>query len=1151
MEPHVLIARVPSSAATGLLMLFGHLAVAAGPVQQPAPIQGRLEVSRPEADGHEQRLKEIDQLIHDGRYTDAETGARNALIAIDAAGEGGSYAAALVSDRLVEALLQGGKWTRSETLNHAEMAVRVKRKLLDPEDVEIARSLERLGRVLTKRADFPEAQHALDRSFAMLASSVGPESLEAATVSQSIGSLACAQSQYDSARPWLEQALVIREKTLGPTDPQVASALRAIGGCVPERGSSSLVLPLLRRSQEIYEATLSGRHPDLGLTLAILGSALRRSGDYDGAKRNLERSAAILERSLGADSPLVAIPLVTLGQVLDELGEYQAARVHLERALAIWLHEYGRDDADVAVALNNLATLHFNMGDYPEAARLYGEAEQIWETEYGPWHPNLSTALQNRGIALAEAGRPAEARPLMQRAVDILIRNLGPESNAVINALANLGQLNGVLGDYTQQRQVCQKAFGIVARLHDTNLRIQAGLQQCLADAARGVGDLSEAATFSGLSVTTTEAIFGPLHPLLAGMLQFHARILVEGGRYADGLAAAIRSEAISREHLALTVGTATESEALTYASTRASTIDLLVTMAGLHDRGVQSEALAAWDSVIRVRALVLDEMVARRRAVMENSDPEIARLRDDLTHATEQLAKLIVAGPRGGEAAGFGVNVDTVRQERFNVERALAVRSAEFRTQLALSRAGVSDMIAALPASSAIVAFAEYGHVELTRPAGGKVQEIEDSTPSYAVFVLSPASAVPLVIPLADTATIDAMVTRYREARAREARSAGHASKAGEASYRKAAEDLRRVVWDPVAGHLGTAKQVFIVPDGALNLVTFAALPIGESRYLVEEGLTIHYLSAERDLLTPGRAGAQDGLLALSNPDFDDRRSLETLRPAPTRATALPESESTATFRGLRSTCGSFQSMRFEALPASLLETKEITRIWGNQVKGSTSLRSASGSAESAVSFTGPAANETMFKHTASGHRVLHLATHGFFLGGDCTSPPESLPADSSGSSADAVTRENPLLLSGLVFAGANSRDSAGPEEDDGILTAQEIGTLDLRGTEWAVLSACDTGTGEIRAGEGVFGLRRAFQLAGARTVIMSLWPVEDEATRQWMTALYRHRFVEGKSTMASAHDASLELLQQRRARGESTHPFYWAGFIAAGDWR
>ena len=138
-----------------------------------------------------------------------------------------------------------------------------------------------------------------------------------------------------------------------------------------------------------------------------------------------------------------------------------------------------------------------------------------------------------------------------------------------------------------------------------------------------------------------------------------------------------------------------------------------------------------------------------------------------------------------------------------------------------------------------------------------------------------------------------------------------------------------------------------------------------------------------------------------------------------------------------------------------------------------------------------------------------------------------------------------------GLALAGANHRASSGPDEDDGILTAEEIATLDLRDTEWAVLSACDTGSGEIRGAEGVFGLQRAFRLAGARTTIMSLWPVEDEAARVWMTALYRNHFAEGRSTAESAHRASLELLAQRRAAGLSTHPIHWAGFIASGNWR
>ena len=145
----------------------------------------------------------------------------------------------------------------------------------------------------------------------------------------------------------------------------------------------------------------------------------------------------------------------------------------------------------------------------------------------------------------------------------------------------------------------------------------------------------------------------------------------------------------------------------------------------------------------------------------------------------------------------------------------------------------------------------------------------------------------------------------------------------------------------------------------------------------------------------------------------------------------------------------------------------------------------------------------------------------------------------------------QNPLAALRPRLAGANGRAQAGPDEDDGILTAEEVASLDLQGVEWAVLSACDTGVGEIKAGEGVFGLRRAFQVAGARTVIMSLWSVDDQATRAWMRALYEGRFQKRLSTADAVHQASLSVLRDRRARGQSTHPFFWAAFVAAGDWR
>lgn len=213
---------------------------------------------------------------------------------------------------------------------------------------------------------------------------------------------------------------------------------------------------------------------------------------------------------------------------------------------------------------------------------------------------------------------------------------------------------------------------------------------------------------------------------------------------------------------------------------------------------------------------------------------------------------------------------------------------------------------------------------------------------------------------------------------------------------------------------------------------------------------------------------------------------------------------------------------MRFEPLPASRDEVDTVVRLW-NQTQAGTSR------------LTGAAATEAAFKAQAAGRRVLHLATHGFFLGGRCR------PA----------ARATPLLLSGLILAGANHRDEATAEQEDGVLTAEEVAALDLRGLEWAVLSGCATGLGEIRIGEGVFGLRRAFQVAGAGTVIMSLWAVGDQTTAQWMARLYESRLTEQLSTADSVREASLAVLRQRRANGLSPHPFYWAAFVASGDWR
>jgi len=186
------------------------------------------------------------------------------------------------------------------------------------------------------------------------------------------------------------------------------------------------------------------------------------------------------------------------------------------------------------------------------------------------------------------------------------------------------------------------------------------------------------------------------------------------------------------------------------------------------------------------------------------------------------------------------------------------------------------------------------------------------------------------------------------------------------------------------------------------------------------------------------------------------------------------------------------------------------------------------------AILLRGAAASEAAFKRDAPSHRVIHVATHAFFLG------------------VSETPGENPLLVSGLALAGANHRDrAAAAGEEDGILTAEEIASLDLSGTDWAVLSACDSGVGEIVLDQGVSGLRRAFQTAGVGTLIMSLWPVDDRATLAWMEALYRSRLEAGASTVEAVRAATRQALRARREAGSDTHPFTWGAFVAAGDWR
>ncbi|MGA2535911.1 MAG: CHAT domain-containing tetratricopeptide repeat protein [Terracidiphilus sp.] len=564
------------------------------------------------------------------------------------------------------------------------------------------------------------------------------------------------------------------------------------------------------------------------------------------------------------------------------------------------------------------------------------------------------------------------------------------------------------------------------------------------------------------------------------------ARSLASGGELQRAIEESLKSAQMGRERFVLQARSLPERQALAYNDKRAKGLDVALSILGRHP---DVPPAAIYQELVRSRSMVADEMARRQKNLNANNDPEIARLLAEMDKARADLLaeeKAPPNRPHPDEVLGGA----TGRMEK--IESELAERSAEIRDDERALAVRLEDLRHNLPAQSALVSYVTY-----QRAAVEKVDPAHTATPSYMAFVLRPGSDRIAVFDLGDAASLDALVLKARAAADAEAHSGGLGSTRNERAYREAGLAIRKRIWDPLTKEIGDARLALVVADGNLNLIPFASLPDGKG-YLVEHGPVIHTLSSERDLVPAIQEQKKQGLLAIGSPSF--QLTENKLSPSP--------------LRGATPACEDLDKLEFPPLPGTAREVSDIGSAWQRW-----------NPAERSQLITGDDATRSRFIKDAPRSRVLHIATHAFLLDKSCGSG-------------------NPLLHSGLVFAGG-SRGGA-----QSILTAQQIASLDLSGVDWAVLSACNTGNGELRDGEGVLGLQRAFRVAGARSVIMALWPVDDDLTRQFMHELYAERLGAHAATADAVWNASQKLLLARRAAGKSTHPWYWAGFVGAGGW-
>ena len=785
-------------------------------------------------------------------------------------------------------------------------------------------------------------------------------------------------------------------------------------------------------------------------------------------------------------------------------GKYEEAIGIAKKALDIAEKTLGPDHPDVATSLNNLAGLYRAQGQYAKAEPLYQRSLAIREKTLGPDHPDVATSLNNLAGLYQDQGQYAKAEPLYQRSLAISEKALGPDHPDVAASLSSLAEFYRAQGQYAKAEPLNQRALAIFEKvLGPEHPDVGTGLNN-LALLYEFQGQYTKAKPLYQRSLAILEKALGPDHPDVAMILMhFAINFWAQGGssNMKNALNLLQRSNTIREHHLKLFMVRGSEQNKRDYMATIGVDSNVITSFhLSVGPTNIPAARLAL-TNVLQRKGRLLDAMSESVATLRRHMKPEDKVLLDQLANISEQRAHLFMQAQHAKiPQEQYFSKKSQLEAQAQELEKTISSRSAEF---LAKSQAITLESIQqAIPKDAALVEYLRYF------PYNPKAQKQEDqyAPARYIAYVLK-STGDPQSIELGDAAAIDQLVSAWRKTLADGTNS----------SVAALARKLDEKIMQPVRKLLGDVHSVLISPDGALNLIPFLALKDEHNRYLVEQ-VALTYLSSGRDLLRLNtKIESQQPVTLLADVDFGKMDNKTKSVPADRSATNRRSGD----YHG-----------QFQPLPGTKAEAQAIGKIL-----------------PAATILTGQQASESKLKQLNRPH-ILHIATHGFFLSDLPDYVAQTRGVSLMGISQPDLPRrnnpllnENPLLRSGLALANANRLESG---EDDGVLTAMEAANLDLWGTKLVVLSACETGVGEVHNGQGVFGLRRAFVIAGSESQVMSLWKVDDAATKDLMVDYYQRLLAkEGRS------DAMRKVQLAMLKSPERNHPFYWASFIVSGDWK
>lgn len=898
-----------------------------------------------------------------------------------------------------------------------------------------------------------------------------PKSLYFSALAILTAAVGVAQGLPSEAMPAIAQSLPGSSSLQRAAELQEAEQLNAQVLQLFQRGQYGAALPLAERSLTLRQRWLEANNLQLSTALNNLATVQQMLGNYDAALSLYRRAVSITEQRRETHTPGYALQLNNLAELYRVRGDYAQSEALHQQAIALRQRLLGNRAPDLATSFNNLAELYRSQGNWEQAEALYQRALAILQQAHGE-DLRRAAVINNLALLYQRQQRYAQAAPLLQQVITIAERSLGTQHPHYAAALNNLALFYDNQGDYERARPLYERALAIAsARLGATHPVVAQALVN-LATVYRSQGRYDESERWMRRALSIREQSLGPHHPDVADSLHRLSLLFWAQGRVDEAIAFQSRSSEIAERNLSLILKGGSEARKRAYMATLSEITDATLSLHLQHAPRKPEAAQLALTTILQRKGRVLDALTDNQRGLWQHLGEGDRKLLEDLSKARSQLANLVFGGLQHLSVEEYKQQVTALEATIQQLENDLGNRSASFRTaSQAITLAAVQQHI---PADTALVELVQYRPV---KRAGTQ----DWDAPRYAAYVLR-SQGSPQWVDLGPVETLDGTIRAFQRT-VRDRRNL--------APFRQASRALDAQLMQPIRPLLGNAEKLLISPDGQLNLIPFAALVDEQGRYLIER-YSLTFLTSGRDLLRlQDRIPNRNRSLIVANPDFGPS------------STATPS-------RSL----SDLDRLQFGPLPGTAEEARAIASLLPN-----------------ATVLTGAQATETALKQ-AQAPRILHVATHGFFLS---NSHPATQP--------ETTPLSNPLLRSGLALSGFNPRRS---DREDGVLTALEAAGLNLQGTQLVILSACETGLGEVANGEGVYGLRRALVMAGSESQLISLWRVDDFGTRDLMTRYY-DRLFRGESRSEALRQTQLQLLNTPQYQ----HPYYWAVFIFSGDWR